>query len=200
MSNLEHQVLFEFLNNISPVSDELWGEISRFIRQKSYTKGECILREGEIETRSNVVIKGVVHQFVYDDDVTITTNLTPSGFPFNSLKSYIEGSPSIEVQEAITDVDLLYMEKQDLEDLVIRSHEFSYLMYKIHENILLDRENRMFLLQYRNPSKRFRLFHESVERSKGLTGCTPDKFLASYLNMTPQQYSREKRNLKKLHC
>jgi CRP-like cAMP-binding protein len=128
----------------------------------------------------------------------ITTNLTPAGLPFNSLKSYLEESPSMEVQEAITDVTLLSLQKQDLEALVHKSHEFSQLMYRIHENILLDRENRMFLLQYRNPSKRFRLFHENVERSRGLIGCTPDKFLASYLNMTPQQYSREKRTLAQL--
>ena len=193
MNTAEQQMVFEFFNKISPISDPLQKEISSLFKRKSYTKGESILKMGEVETHSNFVLKGVVHQFVYDEDQSITTNLTPSGLPFNSLKSYIEGCPSDEVQEAITDVDLIYLEKDDLEELMSRSHQFSYLMYKIHENILLDRENRMFLLQYRNPSKRFKLFHENVERSKGLIGCTPEKFLASYLNMTPQQYSREKR-------
>ncbi|GAA5024961.1 hypothetical protein GCM10011506_09000 [Marivirga lumbricoides] len=196
MNSADHQMVFEFFNKISPVSTYLQTEISHLLKTKSFTKGQSILKMGEVETHSNFVLKGVVHQFVYDEDTVITTNLTPGGLPFNSLKSYIEGCPSLEVQEAITDVDLLYLEKNDLDALMAKSHEFSYLMYKIHENILLDRENRMFLLQYRNPSKRFRLFYENVERSKGLMGCTPEKFLASYLNMTPQQYSREKRTLK----
>lgn len=199
MHSSEHQVLFDFFQKLSPLSESLQEEIRLLLKRRTFTKGECILQAGEVETRSNIVIKGVVHQFVYDDDeMPITTNLTPAGLPFNSLKSYLKESPSMEVQEAITDVALLSLQKQDLEALVHKSHEFSQLMYRIHENILLDRENRMFLLQYRNPSKRFRLFHENVERSRGLIGCTPDKFLASYLNMTPQQYSREKRTLTQL--
>ncbi len=54
----------------------------------------------------------------------------------------------------------------------------------------------MLLLQYRSPQKRFRLFHEIVERSNWILDGTPDKYIASYLNMTPQQYSKEKRLFK----
>ena len=137
-----------------------------------------------------------MHQYIFDDDVAITTNLTPLGLPFNSLKSYIEASPSLEIHEAITDVEIIYLEKKDMELLAQEYYQVSYLLYKIHENILLDRENRMLLLQYRNPQKRFRLFHETVIRSNYILEGTPDKYIASYLNMTPQQYSKEKRLFK----
>lgn len=112
---------------------------------------------------------------------------------FNNLKSYIDGSPSLEVHEAIINTTIISIEKKDIETLAQNNHEFSYLMFKIYERILLDRENRMVVLQNRNPSKRFSLFHEIVERADYILKDTQDKYVASYLNMTPQQYSKEKK-------
>ena len=192
ISEKDYKTLYDFFVLIAPLSQEQFRSIKLCLKKKTYQKGDSILKSGQIETRSNFVIKGVVHQFIYDNNVAVSTNITPKGLVFNSIKSYVEGSPSLEVQEAITDVELLYIEKKDMERLVMESHQISYLLYKIHENILLDRENRMFLLQSRSPAKRYALFHEIVFRSNWLLEDTPDKYIASYLNMTPQQYSKEK--------
>jgi CRP-like cAMP-binding protein len=127
----------------------------------------------------------------------MTINITPKGLGFNSLKSYLNEVPSDEVHEAITDVEIVSITKHDLDMLVKKNHEFCYLMLKVYENILLDRENRTFLLQYKNPTKRFMLFHEIVERANWILGDTPDKYIANYLNMTPQQYSNEKKKMLK---
>lgn len=197
ISTSEYKVLHDLFASAGPLSDSLFAEISKYVRKKSYKKGDSILKSGEVETKSNIVVKGVVLQYVFDDDMPITINITPKGLAFNSLKSYVDGSPSVEIHEAITDVELLSIEKKDIEMLAKKSHEFSYLMFKVHELILLDRENRAFLLQYRNPAKRFKLFHEIIERANWILEDTPDKYIASYLNMTPQQYSREKRMFKK---
>ncbi len=188
----DRQLFRDFLQMALPVSDDLFAEIVKIVKKKTYHKGETILRAGDVETTVKIVAKGIVHQFVYDDDVPITINITPKGLSFNSLLSYLEGTPSLEIQETITDVELLCIEKQDMENLARANNEFCFLLFKIYEYVLLDRENRMFLLQYRNPAKRFRLFHEIVKRSNWLLEGTPDKYIASYLNMTPQQYSREK--------
>ncbi|UOB16098.1 Crp/Fnr family transcriptional regulator [Abyssalbus ytuae] len=195
ISDLDAKLLYDFFQLAAPVSTQLFAEISVRFKKRTFQKGASILKAGEVETKSNIVVKGVVHQFIFDEDVPVTTNITPKGLAFNSLKSYIDSSPSLEIQEAITDVELLSIDKKDLEELVKKNTEVCYLLYKIHEYILLDRENRTLLLQYRSPSKRFKLFHEIVERSNRILEGTPDKYIASYLNMTPQQYSREKNKL-----
>ena len=196
ISASDHLVLYEFFNSTGQLIDEIFEEISNYFIKRSYKKGDSILKAGDVETKSNIVIKGVVHQYVFDKDESITINITPKGLCFNSLKSYIEESPSVEIHEAITDVEILSIEKEDLEILAKKNHEFSYLMFKVYEKILLDRENRMFMLQYRSPSRRYSLFHEIVERSRWILEDTQDKYIASYLNMTPQQYSKEKKKFK----
>jgi len=193
----EKQLLFDFLKLAAPLTADMFAEILQYFNKKSYNKGEYILKEGDIETNANIVIKGVVHQYIYDEEEIKTINITPKGLSFNSLKSYISELPSFEIQEAITDVELFYMSKKDIEILAKKNNQFSYLMFKVHERILLDRENRMFLLQYRNPAKRLKIFHENVERANLILKDTPDKYIASYLNMTPQQYSNEKKKMLK---
>ncbi|MDW7691486.1 Crp/Fnr family transcriptional regulator [Flammeovirgaceae bacterium SG7u.132] len=193
----EYNILHTFLTRIAPVDNKLFDKIKPCMKKKTFKKGDVILREGKTETQSNIVLKGVVHQFVYDNETPVTSNLTPRGLVFNSIKSYIEESPSSEIQEAITDVELLCIKKHDIETLARANHQFSYAMYKIHEDILLHRERRMFLLQHRSPSKRYVLFHEIIKRSNWLLEGAPAKYIASYLNMTPQQYSKEKNAFEK---
>ncbi len=196
-SSRASQLLFNYFNSAAPVTEEMFTEILKHIKKKTYKKGDYILKEGEVEVKANIVVKGVVHQYIYDEGEPKTINLTPQGLSFNSLKSYIEEQPSVEIQEAITDVELIYLTKNDLDMLAHINGQFSYLMFKVYERILLDRENRTLMLQFKNPTKRFRLFHEIVERANFILKDTPDKYIASYLNMTPQQYSNEKKKMLK---
>ncbi|SHJ63477.1 cAMP-binding domain of CRP or a regulatory subunit of cAMP-dependent protein kinases [Reichenbachiella agariperforans] len=193
LSRSDKEILFTFFNSACHLAKETFEEISIYFIKRSYKKGESILKIGEIETKANIVVKGVVHQYIFDEGESKTVNITPKGLGFNNLKSYIVGSPSIEVHEAITEVEIISIEKSDMEMLVQKNQEISYLMFKVYERILLDRENRMIVLQNRNPSKRFSLFYETVERANRILKDTQDKYIANYLNMTPQQYSKEKK-------
>ncbi len=108
----DFNALYHFFSSSATLETEVFNKMCSFLKKKQFLKGEPILRAGEIETKSSLVIKGIVHQYIFDNNVAITTNLTPQGLPFNSLKSYIEASPSIEIHEAITDVEIIYMEKK----------------------------------------------------------------------------------------
>ncbi|UII25837.1 Crp/Fnr family transcriptional regulator [Fulvivirga maritima] len=192
-SSSDLEQLKAFFNSIAPLPDDVFAEVIKYVKKKAYEKGEAILSSGQIETRSNFVLKGVVIQSIFDEGIPITLNITSAGLAFNSLKSYLENVPSEETHEAITPVEVLYILKSDLEMLAKAHHEFCYFLFKLHEVILLDRENRMFLLQHRQPGKRLFLFMQNVERANYILAETPDKYVASYLNMTPQQYSKEKK-------
>lgn len=193
LSDDEKRDLFSFFNGITPINQDLFALILSILHKADYNKGDIILKEGEICTRSHIVLSGVVHQFKYDDGEPVTINITPRGNAFNTLKSVMFQSPSDEVHEAITNVTLVYFEQAEIDSLALKNHAFCYALYKIHEYILLDRENRMYMLQFRQPAKRYRLFREDILRAQWILLDTPDKIVASYLNMTPQQYSREKK-------
>ncbi len=190
--NDDEMLLYDFFKQVITFTDEEFIRIIKPLKKRCYKKGDAILKEGEVEIKTSFVLKGTVHQYIYDRDEQITINISPSGLTFNSLKSYKLGTPSVEIHEALTDVELLYIEKDDLEKLLEESYVFRLFLYRVYENVLLDRENRMFLLQHKSPTKRFELFIETVERAEWLLNKVKDKYIASYLNMTPQQYCREK--------
>ncbi len=190
--NDEERLFFNFFKQVAALSDDDFAMIIKHFKKKVYRKGDAILKEGEIEIKSSFVLKGVVHQYIYDETEQVTINLSPAGLSFNSLKSHILGTPSVEIHEALTDVELFYIEKNDIEKLLEESCVFRLVLYRVYENVLLDRENRTFLLQHKSPAKRFELFIETVERSEWILKQVKDKYIASYLNMTPQQYCREK--------
>ncbi|WP_066629986.1 Crp/Fnr family transcriptional regulator [Labilibacter marinus] len=200
VSASDHHILKDFFLSAATVSDEHIYALSELFSKRTFKKGQVILKEGDIDNYANIVTKGVVHQFIYDEDAVITINITPEGLGFNSLKSFIKSSPSIEVHEALTDVEILSIKKQDIDELSKKNIDLCYLLYKIYEFILLDRENRMLMLQYRSAEKRFQLFHDIIKRSEFILKHTPDKYIASYLNMTPQQYSKEKSKHIKKQC
>ena len=192
VKDADFNILYNFINDSFKINEEIFDVVKSFCVKRVYKKGDCILKEGDIEQYSNVVIKGVVHQYIVDVDREVTTNLTPASLGFNSLMSYVNQVPTEEIQEALTDVEIISIKKEDIETILQRSNEVGFLLYRLHEDILLDRENRMHLLQYRSAAKRFKLFYENVKRSKLIIKHTPDKYIARYLKMNPQQYSKEK--------
>ncbi len=196
ITTTDSELLNNFFKTVGPVSDELFAEIIKCFEKKTYRKGESILKAGEVETKVKLIVKGIVHQYVYDGDIQVTIDLKSKGLSFYSLKSYLGNSPSYEIQEAVTDVELLQIDKKDMEELSKINNQFGYLLVKIYECTLVDRENHHFIIKSKSPGKRFKLFYETIGRSKPLLEYSPDKYIASYLNMTPQQFSKEKRKLK----
>ena len=195
LSTCERRVLYDFLAPADEMSEELFDKIVSYFHKQAYPKGAIILSPGQKETKASLVVKGVVLQQSYRDGEPLVVNITPAGLSFNSLKSYLNEEPSDELHRAVVDTEVIFIYKKDLELLARQHHEFSYLMFKVYERILLDRENRMLLLQHKQPASRFRLFHQIVDRARWILLHTPDKYIANYLNMTPQQYCSEKKKM-----
>lgn len=63
----DYRALYTFFNSIVDTNRVLFNHIIPFIHKGQYNRGETILSYGDIETRSNFVLKGVVHQFIYDE-------------------------------------------------------------------------------------------------------------------------------------
>lgn len=111
---------------------------------------------------------------------------------FNSYSSYYLGTPSDEIHEALTDIELLYMEKPDVENLLKQDHTFCYIYAKPSEYILLIREQRAKLLLYKRASKRFELFVEHHNNYMNIENEIPQKLIANYLGISPETYCRMK--------
>ncbi|WP_229792649.1 Crp/Fnr family transcriptional regulator [Ulvibacter litoralis] len=168
------------------------------MKKKKIKQGEILLNIGQIETKTSLVLKGFIHQYLIIDGNLYTIDFSLAGMSFNNFTSYMENSPSNQIQEAITDSEILYFEKKDIDKFLLESHPFSYIYTRLFEQVHLEREKRSLILQHKNANKRYELFLNTISKSKVFLEQVPQKLIANYLGMTPETYSRvKKKYLKK---
>lgn len=190
----EQEMLYLFFSQVYPLTKDDFSAIAKVIKKKTYRKGEFVLNTNQQETKTNFILKGVIHQFVIIDDESFTIDISLAGMSFNSFTSFIEETPSNQVQEAITDSEILYLEKKDSERLLLESPSFCYIYSKLYEQVHLEREKRSLLLQHKNAGKRFELFMDTIQKSDRFLNEVSQKLIACYLSLTPETYSRVKKD------
>ncbi|CAZ97408.1 Crp/Fnr family transcriptional regulator [Zobellia galactanivorans] len=189
----EKNILFNFFNQVYPITETDFEPLAKVMKKKKIKKGEILLNLGQIETKTSLVLKGFIHQYVIIEDNLFTIDFSLAGMSFNNFTSYMENSPSNQIQEAITDSEILYFEKEDIEKLLLKNHPFSYIYTKLFEQVHLEREKRSLLLQHKNASKKYELFLDTITKSKVFLEQVPQKLIANYLGITPETYSRVKK-------
>jgi CRP-like cAMP-binding protein len=191
--SVEEDKLFNFFNQVYPLTLEDFKDIVQVVKKKKLRKGDILLNIGQIETKTSLVLKGFIHQYVIIEDNLFTIDFSLAGMSFNNFTSYMENSPSNQIQEAMTDSEILYFEKEDIEKLLLQIHPFSYIYTKLFEQVHLEREKRSLLLQHKDASKKYELFLDTIIKSKIFLEQIPQKLIANYLGMSPETYSRVKK-------
>jgi CRP-like cAMP-binding protein len=194
----EEEILFNFFNQVYPLTKIEFEKISTVFKKKKIKKGELILSIGQIETKTSLVLKGVVHQYVIIEDDLFTIDFSLSGMSYNNFTSYVENLPSNQIQVALTDVEIIFIEKAAAEKLLKENHYFCYIYTKLYEQVHLEREKRSLLLQHKDAYKKFELFLNTITKAEDFLREVPQKLIANYLSITPETYSRvKKKYLKK---
>jgi len=184
--------LFEILHHQFGLTRQQYEPLGKITKEKYFKKGEFILKEGQVDRYVHFLKEGIVHQYVWMKEKVHTVDIKLSGMSFNGLKSYVEESPSLEIQEAITDVVLVSFAKKDFEELM-KQHLFCFMYMKSIEQIFVIRENRTILLQHNSASERFRIFMDTDLNANRLLLEAPQKLLANYLTMAPETFSKVKK-------
>lgn len=188
----DKDLIFSLFTKIYPLTNADFQPIVNVLKKASYKKGETILNIGQIETRINFVIKGVVHMYCLIDGDIFTINISLAGMIFNSLSSYTKVEPTNEVQEAITDVDIIYLDKKDIEELLKNNHPFCFIYAKLYEHVLMEREQRTLLLQHKSSYKKYEYFINSIDSSQRYLQEAPQKLVSQYLGLAPETFCRAK--------
>jgi CRP-like cAMP-binding protein len=190
----EQDMLYSFFEQVYPLTKDDFKNIVKYIKKKEYKKGEFVLNIDQIENKTSFILKGIIHQLVIINNEAFTIDISLPGMSFNNFTSFVEETPSKQIQEVIADSEILYLEKKDSEKLLIENPSFCYIYSKLYEQVHLEREKRSLLLQHKNAGKRFELFLDTIQKSNRFLNEVSQKLIASYLNLTPETYSRVKKS------
>lgn len=184
--NTNQTVLNAFaVADLSPEDAEAFLELWKPI---SFPKGAIMTEVGQYEKRFYVVLSGVQAVYLINpkgDRVTI-------GFSFDGsysgiYDSFAFGSPSAYFLQALTPSELVYITPEEYHALFDRFPGFDRWGRIVHGQLLMGRVQRELELTTLSSEERFVRF---MRRCPEPLRQIPQKWLASYLNMSPETFSR----------
>lgn len=173
------------------LTDEEWAIFSSKLEKKTFSKGELILMEGQVEQYLSFIVSGTIRQFVYSErgeDISICF-CSDSSF-FSSYASFITRQPSRTCTEALDDLEVLRISYDNLQECYGLSHTGERLGRLNAELSLAFKEEREIMLLTMSAQERYL---NLLERNPRLLNLVKLEHIATYLGITPQSLSRIRR-------
>lgn len=183
----------EFLNTFSRVSEKTFNKLQKISTYKKLKKGDDIGRFGEKSTSICMLISGVMRAYYYDESGKQFNKklFVPTSF-VGALTALIKDAPSELTYEALTDCKLFEIDFVELKRLCKTEIEVANLYIKIMEYVFMQYERRSLELMSMDATERYLKLKQRIPEIDTLI---PQFQIASYLNITPVQLSRIRKNL-----
>jgi CRP/FNR family transcriptional regulator, anaerobic regulatory protein len=163
------------------------SSLNEISTEKTFSKGDIILKENEIEHNVYFVKNGALRLFyntVYEEQ---TIRLGYKDSLITSLVSFFNNTPSQFSIDAIRKTNVYVISKQAILQLANENMESMQAYIQLLEILLTQQNEREIDLLTTTPSERL---ERVLKRSPNLFQEIPLKYIASYLRMTPETLSR----------
>lgn len=189
-TRLFHQYLNKFVN----ITDEEFEHyFMPIIKVRRFGKKEYLIKSGETEQYFNFVIKGLVRKYYKKGHHEISTQISREGQIIMSQQSFLGRYPSEYYIEAIEPSVVVSIKYEHLEELYSKSKKMEHLGRLVVTYIMVISDRWQMQMVKMTPRERFLNF---VMKNPELMQRVPQKYLASYLNIKPETFSRFKHLLR----
>jgi CRP-like cAMP-binding protein len=180
-------IVYDLISSIIPLSEEIKSRLDSILKEKTFSKKEFLLREGQVSNHVYFIEKGLVRIYYVRDDLEICSGLLLEGRVMISVESFFNRQKSYEYIQAIEETSVYYISFDELESLYRDFVEFNIVGRKLITEYYLKSEARNYLLRRQTAEEKFlsfqRLFGADTVR-------IPRKDIASYLGINLETLSR----------
>lgn len=183
-----------YLRKFIDISDhDFKTMILPYITIRKFAKKELITRAGEVENWINFIGKGLIRKFYLKGEEEINTQISMEGHIIHSQESFHSRMPSEYFVETIEPTVVASISYADLEAVFAQSTRMEHLGRMVITSTMVLKDRWQMQMVKMTPRERFLNF---VTKNSALLQRVPQKFLASYLNIKPETFSRFKHMLK----
>ena len=186
----------EFLSRWPGLTEEDIAFISSFGELRNYDKKVIVTNIGEQENYIHLVLHGLARKFFYAGKKEIITQIAKENEFINSSVSFITSKPSEYIIETIEPSVFISFTQEHLEILMNSNLKYKKVIRMILMQLLIEKEKWEIERVELNTRERFANF---IKTNSELFRRVPQKYLASYLNIQPETFSRLKHTLKKAY-
>ncbi len=154
-------------------------------------RNEYLKVKGSIDTNLYLVKNGSLRIFVLDESEEHTIRFGYKNNLIAALDSFLNEKPSDLYIQALKKTTLLVITKQNFQNFIMSSPENTRIWYQILEDFILQQMERERDILTTSPVERYK---RVLKRSPQLFQEIPNKYIASYLRMTPETLSRIKKS------
>lgn len=186
-----------FLNYLKRFTDLTDAEFNQHLlpvcKVRRFGKKEVITKTGDVENHFNFIVRGLVRKYYKKGHHEINTQISMEGHLILSQESFHSRTPSDYTIETIESSTLVSISYEDLERVYQHSHKMEHLGRLIVTFAMIIKDNWQMQMVKMTPRERFLNF---VTKNPELMQRVPQKYLASYLNIKPETFSRFKHLIK----
>lgn len=185
--------LYQYLSGLVYLTKAEFNVLLSYIEIREFDKKMQLVRSGEVEKYFNVIARGLArkHLPIKNEDVTI--QLATEGHIIHSERSFHFQTPSESVVETIEPTTLLSISYESLQEIYRQFPKAERLGRLLMSKIFIKRDDRY--LEQLQKSTRQR-FLEYMRTHPHMLQRVPQKYIASYLNIKPETFSRLKHLIK----
>ncbi|WP_245600612.1 Crp/Fnr family transcriptional regulator [Sulfurospirillum arcachonense] len=188
---LEEQllVLYTALNDISPISIEVWKEIKPFFHSVSLETSEYLFKSGDIVEDFFFLTSGLARYYYPREDGKEFNKsfAVKKGHLLSSISSVAKQEPSAFSVEILSHFECLSIKYKDFLMLGDKFEEWNHLTLRIYEALTVKKERREADFLLLSATQRYQKF---LEEYSEVVDVLPNYHIASYLGITEVGLSR----------
>ncbi|MBS1599108.1 MAG: Crp/Fnr family transcriptional regulator [Bacteroidetes bacterium] len=184
----------QYVSKFVALSDKEFSHLAQVLEIREFDKKQLLIKEGEVETYLNFVGKGLARKFFYKNKEELVTQIAKENDLISSYESFLTGNPSTYAVETIEPTTFISITKENVDNLYLSSPKMERLGRMVVTQQFLIKEHWEYDRMRLTSHERFIKF---IQENRDLLQRVPQKYLASYLNIKPETFSRLKHLLRK---
>lgn len=184
--------LEEFIGRYAHLAPAEMAEVVKRFKGKTIRKNDHLLQEGQVCKDMVFVQKGCLRLYYMSGDIETSVWFSFLGSSAIELSSFISGRPTNYFLQAIEDTDVLVLPKAELDKLCHKYPRMQEMMKNFLEDVVINIIDRFTSLQRDSAETRYRDLLNKPDYLQKI----PQKYLASFIGVTPTSLSRIRRKIK----
>ena len=179
----------KYLGRFMPITREELLDLLQYCEIRKFDKRVVIVKEGEIDNYLNLVVKGLVRKHLPLKKGDCTLQLATEGHVVQSEISYLTKTPSMVVLETLEPTMMVSLTYEKMEEALDKFPKGERLGRMILQGMFIKKDENRYNRLSKSTRERF---FEYMEHHPHMLQRVSQKYLASYLQIKPETFSRLK--------
>ncbi len=173
---------------------ETWEKFALHLKPNAFNKNEIIKQPNEKENHFYFILKGSAGIFISKDNIDVCIDLCYENEFLGDYMSLLLNQPSPLFVKVLENLEVLTISREKLMDLYFNTKAGDRLGRIAAEAMFIQKQNRQIELLTQSAEQRYL---NLLIRQPHIVQRTPLKYIASYLGITPESFSRIRSNITK---